>query len=60
LELFARHKRPGWDQWGNEIVEGAVEFGAPNAKIVLPMAIPPNGQARLFEPRGEYEVKSEE
>lgn len=19
LELFARHKRPGWDQWGNEV-----------------------------------------
>lgn len=23
LELFARHPRPGWKQWGNEIVEGS-------------------------------------
>lgn len=23
LELFARHPRPGWTQWGNEVVEGS-------------------------------------
>jgi N6-adenosine-specific RNA methylase IME4 len=34
LELFARHKRPGWVQWGNEDVE------SPNGAVILPEADP--------------------
>ena len=26
LELFARHPRPGWQQWGNEVVEETLEM----------------------------------
>jgi len=27
LELFARHSRPGWDAWGNEVDESPVSLG---------------------------------
>lgn len=60
LELFARHKRPGWDQWGNELVEGAIEFGLQSTTVALAATIAPNGQGRLFEQRGEYEIGIEE
>jgi len=33
LELFARHARPGWHQWGNEIPDGYnVQAAAPESK----------------------------
>jgi N6-adenosine-specific RNA methylase IME4 len=40
VELFARHARPGWSQWGNEEVEGvsarSVPFGdAPRGVVSL-------------------------
>ncbi|MEI6450916.1 MAG: MT-A70 family methyltransferase [Actinomycetes bacterium] len=30
LELFARHPRPGWSQWGNETVEGVSAQSLPD------------------------------
>ena len=30
LELFARHPRPGWSQWGNEEVEGVSAQSVPD------------------------------
>ena len=30
LELFARHPRPGWSQWGNEEVEGVSPQSVPD------------------------------
>lgn len=51
LELFARFRREGWDQWGNEDVEQNSFRG-----IALR-----NGhtdqQMRLFEPRKKYSVR---
>jgi hypothetical protein len=32
LELFARFKRPGWSQWGNEDVEDNTEVGMAKRK----------------------------
>jgi len=32
LELFARHKRPGWDAWGNEI-ESDITMGVSNVTV---------------------------
>ena len=49
LELFARHRQPGWDQWGNEVVEGAIDFGKLSANRAWPNAVPTNGQGYLFE-----------
>ena len=33
LELFARHKRPGWSQWGNEI-ETELDLETPHRKPI--------------------------
>ena len=60
LELFARHRRPGWHQWGNEVVEGAIEFGKPSIKTAWSSVVPTNGQARLFEQRSQYETTNED
>ena len=30
IELFARQRRPGWEVWGNEVAETAVDDGIPN------------------------------
>lgn len=47
LELFARFKRPGWDQWGNEDVEENSQVGVARRKGHL------DPQMRLFDsPRG--------
>jgi len=47
LELFARFRRPGWDQWGNEDVEENSNLGVAKRKAHL------NPQMRLLEsPRG--------
>jgi N6-adenosine-specific RNA methylase IME4 len=32
LELFARHKRPGWEQWGNEIESASSDRGRETAR----------------------------
>lgn len=31
VELFARHRRPGWVQWGNEIVESSAAYPVEDA-----------------------------
>jgi len=47
LELFARFRRPGWDQWGNEDVEENSFHGVAKRKGHV------DPQLRLFEgPRG--------
>ncbi|MCR4411282.1 MAG: MT-A70 family methyltransferase [Thermoguttaceae bacterium] len=47
LELFARFKRPGWDQWGNEDVEENSLIGVARRKAHI------DPQMRLFDsPRG--------
>lgn len=47
LELFARFRRPGWNQWGNENVEENTYYGVARRKGHI------EPQLRLFEtPRG--------
>jgi N6-adenosine-specific RNA methylase IME4 len=51
LELFARHRRRGWRQWGEEVVEHEIGLDHP----------PPDKrtgalQVALFETHGEYDV----
>jgi len=36
LELFARHQRPGWTQWGNEVPEGPSDDLFAHAAIAVP------------------------
>ena len=45
LELFARHKRKGWAQWGNEVVE-SVHYAPPKP-----------AQMALLEKRKNYLIK---
>ena len=52
LELFARFRRPGWDQWGNEdVVENSVNGIALRKGHVDPLADP---QIRLLEVPPQY------
>jgi len=44
LELFARHKREGWSQWGNEVDKDWIE----------PDPVPLNGQTRFADERVAY------
>ncbi len=44
LELFARHSRPGWKQWGNEVVEDLSGLSPPKLSAVQPVL-----QRCLFE-----------
>jgi N6-adenosine-specific RNA methylase IME4 len=47
LELFARFRRPGWDQWGNEDVEANSFHGVAKRMAHI------DPQLRLFEsPKG--------
>jgi len=39
LELFARHRREGWTQWGNEAVEGASDYPLRHRAEFLQMAV---------------------
>jgi hypothetical protein len=49
LELFARHHRHGWSQWGDEIAE-ASKGGHPQLPIAMQAALP------LHEKQGKYRV----
>jgi N6-adenosine-specific RNA methylase IME4 len=48
LELFARFRRPGWDQWGNEDVEANSLIGVAMRKGHV------DQQLRLLEPPAGY------
>ena len=49
LELFARHRRPGWRQWGNEVVEIGAIIDRPRIDIE-PIPV----QRVLFDKYGRY------
>ncbi len=49
LELFARHRRIGWRQWGNEVVESDITIHQPRIEI-KPVAV----QKALFDNKGNY------
>jgi N6-adenosine-specific RNA methylase IME4 len=48
LEFFARFRRPGWDQWGNEDVEANSLIGVAMRKGHV------DQQLRLLEPPAGY------
>ncbi len=53
LELFARHPRSGWVQWGNEIVEGQSPLDSDVTAVDI--SYPPLlAQPQLLEKRGRY------
>lgn len=39
LELFARHPRPGWVQWGNEIVESKSALSSKSQAPQIPLSL---------------------
>ena len=39
LELFARHPRPGWVQWGNEIVESKSALSSRSQALQIPLSL---------------------
>lgn len=49
LELFARHVRPGWMQWGNEIVE---KTATPSSHELEPRRV-----LVLADRKGRYKVR---
>jgi N6-adenosine-specific RNA methylase IME4 len=49
LELFARHCRRGWRQWGEEVVDNKAEFDYPEVDRIKAGA-----QAPLFDRHAEY------
>jgi N6-adenosine-specific RNA methylase IME4 len=49
LELFARHARPGWKQWGNEVVEDLSGCSTVNRSERREQM-----QARIFEDGNSY------
>jgi len=49
LELFARHPRTGWVQWGNEIVESQTKLSIKNKVVQIPLS--------LEQARKRYRVK---
>jgi N6-adenosine-specific RNA methylase IME4 len=49
LELFARHPRAGWVQWGNEIVESQRNMSIKNKVVQIPLS--------LEQARKRYRVK---
>lgn len=52
LELFARFRRPGWDQWGNENVEENSFHGVAKRKAHAH----PHPQLRLLQDSKEYKA----
>lgn len=50
LELFARHIRPGWTQWGNEIESNGIDIN----KIATTTIQNHESQFVLFEPKRKY------
>jgi N6-adenosine-specific RNA methylase IME4 len=60
LELFARHPREGWRQWGNEVVEESLpRASARSVRNLAPHRAYRETQARLFD-RGNasYRVRT--
>jgi N6-adenosine-specific RNA methylase IME4 len=53
LEMFARHPREGWSQWGNEITATVNKVSSDRCTDALPSAVA-SGQLRLLERTNQY------
>lgn len=56
LELFARHPRPGWTQWGNEIDSSETPIKAVTKPLVTPAAQPCYDLAEATGNRGQLRL----
>lgn len=72
LELFARHPRPGWSQWGNEFDADVKQYAPqpkpalmqnghePSNTIQAPSYVPPDQRYFVFEKRLNGALSTEE